>query len=773
MAKEIFKLSGEEWLIREKGLNTSEQRKYESLFTLGNGYLCVRGSLLENPEGSDRGTFIAGLFDKSEAFVRELIKVPGWMDFAIWIGEQKLGVDTCKVLSHERVLDMRQGILYRTTRLKSSDGKILKLETRKVVFAHQVRGALIDISITAENFSDEIRIYSGLNGEVTNQGYFPNERVKHFNLVKTDRSDNHIYLEMETRDDKTKVAMAANTIFHNPPAENFKVSRIYGEKITQLISFKAVKKKTYHLTKWVTTFTSREGYERQLEATTTDLLRDMVYEGLSDTLAKHIAARENMWQRCDIQIVGDKKAQQGIRFNIYHLLISKPHHDSTVSIGAKFMSGEGYKGHVFWDTEIFILPFYIFLFPEDAQRLLMYRYYTMPGAMQNALEMGYHGAKFAWESADTGLEMTPSHGLREDGSAVKIFTGEEEHHIVSDVIYGMYNYVNATGDMDFLYDYGAEMIFQTARFWLSRVERRRERYELRKVIGPDEFHEHVDNNSFTNYLVIWHLGHAVELYRKMKKEAPDKFKALNEKLKLKDDEIKQMNVVSKTIYFPYDQKTELIEQFEGYFSLMNSKVKKTDKNGLPLWPEEVDTDSLEKTQLLKQADVVLMLYFFPDKFSAELKKKNYDYYEARTMHRSSLSPCIHAIMGLEVGDHRKAYDYFMQTSYIDLIDVNGNAADGIHAAATGGAWMALIHGFAGMRIRRKELSFDPWLPKKWEAISYNCYWQGDLLRIRITKRKITFKLEINRKKPLMINVQGKKVFLPANKTVSVSLKQSN
>ena len=771
MVSTLFKLSSEEWLLKEKGFKPEMQRKYESLFTLGNGYLCVRGSLLENPKGNDRGTFIAGVFDKSEAFVRELVKTPGWMDFAIWIGDYKLGVDSCKILSYERILDLRKGILHRLTRLKDPDGRIIKLETRKVVLAHQVRGALIDISITAENFSDHIRVYSGINGEVTNQGYFPNERAKHLNLVKTDRSDNHIYLEMETREDKTKIAMAANTLLHDAPKDTFKVNRIYGEKISQMISFKAERQKTYNLTKWVTTFTSREGYERQLEAAASDLLRDLIYDTLENNLKKHIKAREEMWQQADIEIKGDKKAQQGIRFNIYQLLIAKPHHDPTVSVGAKFLSGEGYKGHVFWDTEIFILPFYIFLFPEDAQRLLMYRYYTMAGALQNAQSMGYQGAKFAWESADSGLEMTPSYGLREDGSAIKIFTGEEEHHIVSDVIYGIYNYVNATGDIDFFHDYGAEMILQTARFWLSRVERRRERYEIRKVIGPDEFHEHVDNNAFTNYLVIWHLSHAADLYDKMKKDVPEKLAALSTKLKLKEDEIKKMRVVSKTIYLPYDQKTELIEQFEGYLSLKDAVVHKTDKNGMPLWPENVDVDNLEKTRLLKQADVVLLLYLFPDRFSPELKKINYDFYESRTMHKSSLSPCIHAIMGLEVGDHRKAYKYLLNTSFIDQVDANGNTADGIHAAATGGSWMALIHGFSGMRIRRKQLCFNPWLPAKWQQIMFNVCWQGSLIKVRITKHQINFMLQ--KGKGLSLSVRGKTYSLKKSRELKIKLRREH
>lgn len=767
----LFGLSSEDWLIKEEGFRFNKQGMYESLFTLGNGYLGVRGSLEENPHGSYRGLYIAGIFDKSEAYVPELVKAPGWIDFSVWIDGDKFSVGTCKVLSHERVLDMRKGILHRRTRLKCPQGRIIKLETTRVVFAHQVRGAIIQVTVTPENFSGEIKILSGLNGDVTNQGHFPYERIKHLNLVSMRREEDHIYLETETRDSKIRIAMAANTIFENPPSGTIKVSRMFGEKFAHKIVFNAEKAKTYHFTKWVSIFTSREGYERQLESAAADLLHDMVHAGLDYHLTKHIEERKKVWEQADIQIKGDRKAQKGIRFNLYHLMIAKPHHDPTVSVGAKFLTGEGYKGHAFWDTEIFILPFYIYAFPEEAQNLLMYRYYTLKGAIKNAKDMGYKGAMYAWESADTGIETTPSYGLRADGSSIKIFTGEEEHHIVSDVTYGVYKYLEITRDTDFLYEHGAEIIFQTARFWLSRAEKRRDRYEVRKVIGPDEFHEHVDNNAFTNYLAMWNLSYAVDIYKQMKKDVPEHFKALVKKIKLKAEEIEKMKIVSKTIFFPYDQKTELIEQFEGYFTLEDHKISKLDKNGLPLYPKGVDKSNLYRTQLVKQADVVLLLYLFLDRFSAELKKRNYQYYDARTMHKSSLSPCIYALMGLETGDHKRAYNYFMKTSYIDLVDANKNAAEGIHAAAMGGAWMTVMHGFAGMKVRRGELCFDPWLPKKWQELSYTSIWQGNVLRIKVTHKSMV--LQLLDGKSVSINVQGKSIRLKSKQPVKIRLKRKH
>ncbi|MFW6129190.1 MAG: glycoside hydrolase family 65 protein [Candidatus Aminicenantaceae bacterium] len=767
-----FELSSDEWLIYENGFHSHKQQMYESLFTLGNGYLGVRGSLEGNPGGSYRGVYIAGIFNKSEAYVKELVKGPGWTGFSIWINNKKFSVDTCKVLSHKRILDMRKGVLHRWTRFMDKQGRILKFNSWRVVFAHQVRGAVLNVSITPENFSDELKILSSLNGDVYNQGYFPSERIKHLNLVVMRRDEDHIYLETETRDNKIKIAMAAKTLIINPQVKYTQVSRIFGEKLAQQISFHAEKQNTYHFSKWTTFFTSREGYERQLEPATTDLLQCMIHDGIDYHFKKHVKTREEKWKRADIKIKGDPKAQKGIRFNIYHLIIAKPHHDPTISIGAKFLTGEGYRGHIFWDTEIFILPFYTFTFPKRARDLLMYRYYSLKGALENAKALGYSGAKYAWESIETGIETTPSYGLRADGTTDKIFTAEEEHHIISDVAYGVYKYMEATEDFKFFYEYGAEIIFQTARFWLSRVEKRRNRYEIRKVIGPDEFHEHIDNNAFTNYLARWNLSYAVNIYTQMQKKSPKLFKALVQKLRLKADEIKEMKTISENIFFPYKQETGLIEQFEGYFTLEDYKVSKLNKHGLPLYPKGVDSSKVHRTQLIKQADVVLLLYLFLDHFSPEIKKKNYRYYEARTMHKSSLSPCIYALMGLEAGYRKRAYNYFIKTSHIDLADSNQNTKNGIHAAAAGGTWMTAIHGFAGMKVRQGLLCFDPWLPKKWQELNYSCYWRGNLLRVKTTHQNITFYIEDAKDKTITLNVQGKPIHLKPGQTIKVKLKKT-
>jgi len=769
---EEFRLSEEEWLVKEEGYSPSKIGMYESIFTLGNGYLGHRACLGENPSGSYRGTYIAGIFDKSEALSKELVKLPVWNDFSVWSDERKFNFNTCKVLFHERTLDLRKAILHRRTRFQDKYGKIVQVESKSVVSAHEVRCAVIEYNITPINFSGKIKIISGLNGDVTNKGYFPRERIKHLNLVKMERGREYSYLEVETRDEKVKVGLASSLSFNNPSGEFIQVNRMYGEKFAEEVTFEAKRGRIYYLTKWVTIYTSREGYGPQLKDAAITELRTLIEKGEEYHLQRHIQVWKEWWERADIQILGDKRAQTSIRFNLYHLMIAKPHHDPTVGIGAKFLTGETYKGHSFWDTEIFVLPFFIYTFPEAARDLLLYRFYTLPGAIKNAEKLGCNGAKFAWESADSGEETTPKYIYFQDGKKERVWTGDEEQHIVSDVVYGLFKYVNISGDKEFLYQYGAEIVFQTARFWLSRVEERRGHWEIRKVIGPDEFHPHVDNNSFTNYMVKWHLKQAVSLYKEMKRWAKGDFERLRSKLKLTQKEIEKMDNVSENIFFPYDEKRGLIEQFEGYFDLPDFTITKWDRNGLPVLPD-IHPLTPAETQLIKQADVVLLLCSFMDDFSPAEKLRNYKYYNERTMHKSSLSPGTYAIMGLEVGDHKNAYNYFLKTSCIDLLNIMKNTGEGIHGAAAGVAWKIVVNGFAGMDVRSGVLTFMPWLPKRWRELSYTTSWHGNRIKVKISHRNIELTLIETKEKNKRVNVQGRLITLYPGKPIVVKLKSSS
>ncbi|WP_158296597.1 glycosyl hydrolase family 65 protein [Nocardioides albidus] len=429
-----------------------------------------------------------------------------------------------------------------------------------------------------------------------------------------------------------------------------------------------------------------------------------------------------LWADSDVRIDGHAKDALAMHLGLYHLLIAANPEDPTVSIGAKSLSGEGYRGHVFWDSEILLLPFYLYTQPATARALLSYRHATLPGARDNSAENGTRGAQYAWEAAATGHEVCP---LWTPDGKDRFWTREEELHVTADVAYGVMQYVAATGDEEFLVEAGAEILFETSRFWVSRLEAHPDgSLGLSKVMGPDEFHSHVTDNAFTNRLVRWHLEQAVAVHARLAEHEPDRLGELAAALDLKPDEVDGWAAAATLIRAPMDPDTGLIEQFEGYFERQELPIETWDDNNMPQYPEGYHHHNLEDTNLLKQPDVVMLMYLLPDEYSAETQRVNFEYYEARTLHKSSLSPPIHAIAGLRVGDSRMAVQYFERSAYVDLDDNQGNTAEGMHIAAAGGTWQVAVHGFGGMRLQDSRLSFDPHLPERWERLGFTAVWRG-------------------------------------------------
>jgi kojibiose phosphorylase len=736
--EKLLELSKDEWLIRKKGFRNSSKfiQVNETLLTLGNGYLNIRGSLEELPPGHCGGMYLTGIYDKSESDVEELVKCPMWTDVSVWYEGHKFCLTTCKALFHEQVLDMRKGLLKRRTTFRTPQGKIVTIEISRMAFMHNVHWGYMRVKVTPRNFSGQIRVLSGLNGEVLNRGYFPREKYKHLQLERIERGRNFMYLGMKTRERKVHIAEAASWKIVSPSDNHHQWEpRIYGEKFTSEIAIDAVKGQTYEFEKLVVVYTSREKDPDNMFKGSICELKNFVRAGAEKEINAHLAAWEKKWHQADVLIQGDEEAQKALRFNIYQLLINGP--PQPAGVGAKFLSSEGYLGHVFWDTEIFILPFYVYNFPDNARNMLLYRYLTIPGAMKNAEKMGYRGAKYAWESATTGEDVTPRFASKLEKTIRLIYTGTEEDHIVSDVIYGVERYFRVTGDEDFLLHYGLEMVFLTARFWASRVEKTGHAYVIRTVIGPDEFHEHVDNNAYTNFLVKWHLNLAVMLHKYMLKTNPGILEDLGGKIGLQRAEIESWLRISRKLKFNYDPKTRLIEQFDGYFALKDYEIYRHDREGRPVLPQGVNFRNISRTQLIKQADVLIMMLLFPHAFTDEEKTVNYDYYEKRTAHKSSLSHCTHAMMGLAVANRTHAYRYFMKTALFDLDNLHKNTDLGIHAAAVGGTWQTVIHGFGGLTIKSDRIVLRPWLPKKWERLSFGVNWRDRHIHLDITHRDVS------------------------------------
>lgn len=742
-------LNDQSWLVDESHFSPEKINHYETIFTVGNGFQGTRGALEEGFRGGLPATYLAGIYDHHDSTVVDLVSCPDWLPVKIYIEGVLLNMNSCKIIEYRRRLDLGQGILYRLTIFEDDEGRITHYESIRFVHFDKKNLAALRIRIRPVNYSGKVRIRSCLDGNRRNldrlpqyvgETNFPVETKwekwatsKHLHQETSKSIDESIYLEMKTLDRGHILSYASNIQLEGVNAER-SVLKEY-ERISEELTFTVEKGKPYQLDKLVAIRTSREVTPDKIESQCIEDLLVAKALGLDALLATNASAWQAKWNDCDCIIEGDDAANLAVRFNTYHLLITANENDPKVNIGAKSLSGEGYKGHVFWDTEIFLLPFYIYTQPKTAKALLLYRYHCMYGAKKNAKLNGFEGAQFPWESADTGEETTPK--WTHDGKH-RIWTGEEEIHITADVAYGVLTYLTASNDFQFFFEYGAEILVETARFWNSRLEyvEDKNHYELNKVIGPDEFHEHVDNNVFTNRMAQWNLEKVIGWYYILKTEYPEEFNRLTQQLKLSEKEVTEWKNKSENIYIPFDKEKKLIEQFEGYFDYKETPITQWDKNNMPLFPEGVDDFNADETTLVKQPDVIMLLYVLPDEFSDEIKRINYEFYEKRTMHKSSLSPSIHAIMGIEIGDTTKAVQYFERSAFVDLIDNQGNTDMGMHIASCGGTWQTVVFGFGGVRVKSGKLTFKPWLPPAWKSLSFKLKWKGETIEVNIDHKYI-------------------------------------
>jgi kojibiose phosphorylase len=417
------------------------------------------------------------------------------------------------------------------------------------------------------------------------------------------------------------------------------------------------------------------------------------------------------------------------------MLIAAPRHNDRVNIGAKTLSGFGYRGHAFWDTEIFMLPLFTYTAPQIARNLLNYRYHNLPGARAKASQNGFEGAQFPWESADTGEEVTPAWipDFTQRSRLIRIWTGDIEIHISADIAYAAMQYWKLTGDDPWMVEKGAELVLDTAKFWASRAELnpRTGRFEYTDVIGPDEYHEHVDNNYFTNYFARWNLSTGLTILAWLQQVAPEQASELVERLDLTQNRLDHWRQVAANMYLPAP-KEGVLEQFEGYFErkyIHLPDLEPRNRSVQVIYGIEGTND----TQVLKQPDVLMLMYLLRQEFADEIVSTNYDYYTARTDHSfgSSLGPSIQAIMACELGKPDEAYEHFIRAVRADLRDIRGNAGDGIHAASAGGTWQTVVFGFGGLRVTEDGWQVTPRLPKHWKRLAFQFFHKGELQRVDI------------------------------------------
>lgn len=719
----------DEWIVGEEQFVVPKQGHKETIFTIGNGYFASRGSFEEGHPGESALTFAHGVFNDVPVFFTELANLPNWLDLYLAVNGEWFRLDSGELLSFRRWLNLADGILHRQLRWQSPGGVVVDLGfERFIAYTEQHLGG-IRLVATAVNQPCTLTISAGINGHVAN------ENTLHWHLLAQGQAENGVaWLQSQTRHTKIELgtamkvetAVSAPVLCQNCPGHPI----LTVEQTLQ-------PGETVQLDKLVSYVTSRDGGDVVKTAVGQLAVGQLAVGQLTshtyNTLRQsHIAAWQKLWHDIDVIIEGDQEAQLATRFSLFQLQIAAPQHDNRVSIGAKTMSGLGYRGHVFWDTEIFILPFFIYTQPAVARNLLHYRYHTLDGARRKATGNGYGGAQFAWESAVTGDEVTPTwvpDPATNFKELIRIWTGDIEIHITADIAYAILQYWQATGDDAFLLDYGAEIILDGACFWGDRAEREEVdgvvRYALRDVIGPDEYHDHVDNNAYTNRMAQWHLQEALHLLVWLQNNHPAKAAQLTAQLDLTPGKIEYWQEIVNRIIISFDSDTGLFTQFDRFFDLKEVDWAEFTERTASM-QSLLGIEGANQHQVIKQADVIMLLCLLRQEYGQKIWQTNWDTYMPITDHSygSSLGPSFHAWAACEMERPEEAYEHFMLAARADIFDARGNAGDGIHAASAGGIWQALTFGFAGLRLTKQSYTVKPQLPKHWRRLSFKFYQHG-------------------------------------------------
>jgi len=735
-----------DWIVAETAFSADALGKSEAVMMLGNGYMGLR-SATEEPYGQEtRNLFINGTFNKSQE--NEVTELPNAADVTrldIRIDGQRFSLELGKTSGYLKQLNLKTAKLTRSFIWESPKGKKLRFHFKRFVSLDHLH--LIGMKVEVESLTHSVAISfdSGINGRMTNSGsqHFSEgeRRILKDRLIQLVQKTSQSGVEMVFNAIHTIRLNAENV---DPAAEKDMARR----KVWMTYEVQLEPNDKLEVEKLATVHTSRDGQRlgdfAQLRKQSLDELQHLAEQGYDVLFQKHRQAwQEKVWDKYSFEVESDHPFDQlALRFSLYHLTaMQPPAAQEYLGIGAKAMSGEGYKGHTFWDLEIFILPFFIYSNPAAARSLLTYRYHGLSGARRKAAENGYAGAMYPWEMAwpEDG-ETTPLWGDIDivTGEQSKIWSGIIEQHISADIAFAVYQYEKVTGDSEFMEHCGYEMVFETANFWSSRVEWNESRkvYEIRNVLGPDEYKEHVNNNAFTNYMAYFNLKLADRYAEQLSAENPKLFQKFDV-----EDAWLDWKEKAESLYLPNPRSADsVIPQDDTYLQLPEIDLS-TYKNQTKVRTiyRDYNSEQINGIQVTKQADTVLLFYLLEQTFlcgdarlSNAAKRENYRYYEPRTLHDSSLSLAVHAVAANDLGETRKAYSLFRQACEIDLGPQMDTSDEGIHAAAIGGIWTSAVFGFAGVRLSDERLQINPRLPKQWRRMKFTIYWKGTALTIEIT-----------------------------------------
>lgn len=743
----------EPWVVRETGFSQEHNYRNETTFALSNGYIGTRGTY-EEGYGFDidtglEGNFVNGFYESekirygeanfgSPEYSQSLLNLPNLKGIRLSVDGERFDMRTGVVEDYSRELQMKLGQVSRRLVWTSPGGRKVRIEIRRMVSFGCKHLMEICYAVTPLEGCVSVVLESLLEADVENHTRKTNPIVdygpfgRRLEPAGMEADGDFLFYQGVTKGSRLTMACGCT---HKLRANGLAVKQwnaVQGLEAKVCYEIQAKQGQEIRLEKYAIYTTEQDTPTGDMKSFVKRQAEEAAICGLEAEAQAQEAYLARFWERADVMIRGDDALQQGIRFNLFHIMQAAGR-DGLTGMGAKGLTGEGYEGHYFWDTEMYVLPVFIHTVPELAKKLLDYRYNTLEQARGRARILGHEkGALFPWRTIN-GEEASTYYPL-----------GTAQYHINGDISYALCLYLSVTGDVKYLKEKGAEILIETARIWAdvgSFADCKGGKYCICSVTGPDEYNVLVDNNFYTNLLAQENLRAAAKAVEYLRGHAPGALETLKERLGFETEETALWEKIAENMYFPYDEERGIYPLDDGFMMRKPWDESKIPPQKRAWLYENYHPLFIMRHRMSKQADSMFGMYLYSHLFSAEEIRRNYDFYQEVTLHHSSLSTCIFGIVACQIGYYGEAYRYFSESARMDLDDYHNNVYAGIHAANMAGTWQAIVNGFAGMRTNGGMLSFKPCLPKGWEGFCFRIAYQGRLLEVDITPGAVTYTLK--------------------------------
>ena len=754
------------WSIIEEGFDASRVKSSESLFSIGNGAMGQRANFEESYSGKTfQGSYIAGVYypDKTRVgwwkngypkYFAKVLNAPNWIGIDIEINGEQLDLATCsEVKNFRRELNMKEGVYSRSFEATLQNGTQVGVNVKRFLSLDLDELGVINYEVKALNQDAKIVFKPYVDAGITNED--TNWDDKFWDILEIKNKQNSGFIVSRT----LKTNFSACTFMHNTFVVNGKISDVNPTNIeksetkTQFsYEFAVTEGQTIAIQKLGGYTVSTNHDEQQLIKAAQDVIDKGLEFGYEKLLQNQIDAWAKIWEMSDITIDGDVKAQQGIRFNIFHLNQTYLGKDSRLNIGPKGFTGEKYGGSTYWDTEAYCIPFYMATKDQNvARNLLTYRYNQLDKAIENAQDnLGFKN----------GAALYPMVTMNGEECHNEWEITHEEIHRNGAIAFAIFNYYRYTGDYSYIPEKGLEVLIGIARFWHQRANfsTAKKQYVILGVTGPNEYENNVNNNWYTNYIAKWCIDYTVEQINKIEKEYPSDYTRILSKVNLAAAEISDMKKVADNMYFPYSEEHGVYLQQDGFLDKELITVANLDKSQRPI-NQKWSWDRILRSPYIKQADTLQGFYFFEDHFTKDQLEKHFDFYEPFTVHESSLSPCVHSIQAAVLGRMEQAYTFYLRTSRLDLDDYNKEVHEGLHITSMAGTWMSIVEGFGGMRVKNNQLHFEPKIPKEWNGYSFKVNFRNAIVKVEVNHKETKVSVEGNQEIEVLVNGKSQLVKL--------------